>query len=289
LASIFESTFDDDEPAATAEVSPLVLATGTRLPPTPTTHVESTAAVDGTAASSSEDFGAPGFSLADQVYQQEQERLRRKQEQELAVAQQLVRLQEERQTIIRIVNDERYRQKFGDTYDLYRGTRDLIVPLIKKGGEWLKWVEDPEAAAMAAVQAWENEQIKQGVNQALREEGLLYGPEAQVMTMEEVAIKTYQFVEHAATVPSLIHYGYYREVYQQAIDEGDSPGDAHSWALEKLREMMRNPTDEYMNADLSRTTRAWSPNASHNEELFRVYDQSFQRLNSMSVDPGVSK
>ncbi|MDF1499240.1 MAG: thrombospondin type 3 repeat-containing protein [Anaerolineales bacterium] len=234
--------------------------------------------------------GSDDDALADRVMQQIQEARNRREQQEGAVVQALADQLHDRQTIIRLINDEKYRQKFGQAYDLYRGTRDLLGPLYERAGEYISWITNPEETARQALQQWQQEKLTEGAQQLLRDEGILYGPEANVMTMEDVAREAYQFIEHASAVPSIVHYGYYRQVYDQAIAENDSPEDAHEWAMSKLSEALKNPPEELLLADGQRpVVQCWTDSYSHDPALLENYNNTFQRLNGVVDPPGVTQ
>ncbi|HET6446266.1 MAG TPA: hypothetical protein VFI27_16990 [candidate division Zixibacteria bacterium] len=180
------------------------------------------------------------------------------------------------QRIEQVVNEERIRVWGGnqgdwlkDVYQFVRGA-SLIKGATDKAGEWLGWVTNTQQAAEKAA------------------DRILLEPFSSGMTMEQVADQGLKLMSQMANVPTVIHFGYYQQQYQKYSEEFPAET-AHHKALVDLRNMMLDPTEEFMIADGSRVVRGvWDNRYLPSAEIGGLYDKAFFDLRN-SESPGVSK
>ena len=206
------------------------------------------------------------------------ERQRQQQEEELK-AKLAARIQTE-QDIVRVVNDEKYREYFGVGYDAYRILRDFGKPAYDAVAKATDWISDPEQAAQEAIQEWEQEGLTEVTKKTLTDNGVLWAEELEFKTVEEVAVDAYKFVEAHSATPAITHYDYYRKIYDESVAEGDPATAAHDWAMKKLTDALQRPSDELMDSeDPSKARHDWGPQYGHDDKLLTAYDRAFPRLN----------
>jgi len=206
------------------------------------------------------------------------ERQRQQQEEELK-AKLAARIQTE-QDIVRVVNDEKYREYFGVGYDAYRILRDFGKPAYDAVAKATDWISDPEQAAQEAIQEWEQEGLTEVTKKTLTDNGVLWAEELEFKTVEEVAVDVYRFVEAHSATPAITHYDYYRKIYDESVAEGDPATAAHDWAMKRLTDALQRPSDELMDSeDPSKARHDWGPQYGHDDKLLTAYDRAFPRLN----------
>jgi predicted house-cleaning noncanonical NTP pyrophosphatase (MazG superfamily) len=178
--------------------------------------------------------------------------------------------------IEQVVNAERIRVwggKNGDTLkDVYQFVQgaSLIKGAIDQVGEWAGYVTNTDEAADKAA------------------DKILSEPFSSSMTMEQVADQGLKLMSQMANVPTVIHFGYYQQQYQKYSQELTAEA-AHEKAMEDLRNMMLNPTQEFMEADGGRVVKgAWDIRFEKNAEPGGLYDGAFFDLRNITP-PGVSK
>jgi len=175
--------------------------------------------------------------------------------------------------IEQVVNAERIRVWGGNTlknvYQFVQGA-SLIKGALDQVGEWAGYVTNTdEAADKAAVK-------------------FLSEPFSSSMTMEQVADQGLQLMSQMANVPTVIHFGYYQQQYQKYSQELTAEA-AHEKAMEDLRNMMLNPTQEFMEADGGRVVKGvWDIRFEQNAEPGGLYDGAFFDLRNITP-PGVTK
>lgn len=225
-----------------------------------------------------DDEGTPGDELTS--YQQalyDQYQLEQWQEQQSK--NELANMLEDRATswnrIEQIVNEERIYEwggEHGDTLkDIYQFIRNAsgVKGAIDKAGSWLGYVMNPQQAADKAADT------------------ILSEPFKGSMTMEQVADEGLKLMSQMANVPTIIHYGYYRQQYD-LYQEDDSVQDPHAQALKDLHEMIVNPALDFELADGDRIARAWEVWYAKDAMPGGLYDKAFDKLSGID-HPGVSK
>ena len=206
------------------------------------------------------------------------ERQRQQQEQELK-DKLATRIQTD-QDIVRVVNDEKYREMFGAGYDAYRVLRDFAKPAYDAVAEATEWISDPEQAAQEAVQEWEQEGLTEAARKTLTDNGVLWAEDLELKTVEEVAVEAYKFVESHSATPAITHYDYYRKAYEREREAGLPPEAAHDEAMTELKNALQNPSDELMDSeDPSKMRHDWGQQYGHDPALLNAYNRAFPRLN----------
>jgi len=178
--------------------------------------------------------------------------------------------------IEQVVNEERIRVwggEHGDTLkDVYQFVQgaSLVKGAIDKVGEWTGWVTNTDQAVDKAT------------------DKILSEPFSSSTTMEQVAEQGLKLMSQMANVPTVIHFGYYQQQYQKYSEELSTEA-AHDRAMEDLRNMILDPTEEFRIADGTRVVRGvWDVRFEQNAESGGLYDKAFFDLRNITP-PGVSK
>ena len=207
------------------------------------------------------------------------ERQRQQQEEELKAK--LAERIQTNQDIVRVVNDEKYREVLGVGYDAYRVLRDFAKPAYDAVAEATEWISDPEQAAQEAIQEWEQEGLSEAAKKTLTDNGVLWAEDLEFKTIEDVAVDTYKFVEAHSATPAITHYDYYRKIYDRELDGGLPPTAAHDEAMRELTQALQNPSEELLDSqDPTKKRDDWGMQYSHDPKLVSAYDRAFPRLNS---------
>jgi hypothetical protein len=192
---------------------------------------------------------------------------------ELAVSEHYQNLQQ----IYQVINRERLRDSGGDQAswlaDRVRDLQRLNTRSIKTLSQIIKWYQDPADYYTSQVQD--------------NAKDVAFGGKTYEEALQEILKET----ERLGNAPAIVHYGFYAQAYQQALNAGSDPAQAHQQAMQKLRQALADPSDDLIDGDRNgmRLFTAWDDHyLNYEAQPGGIYDRAFQQLGGR-YDPGVSR
>lgn len=170
-----------------------------------------------------------------------------------------------REKIRNLIWMETLRETVGDSgVYLYQQIALLqdIKGLYDKGADWIEKLKDPDAAVSGAL-----------IDDLLSSAGADKTP-------EDIAREAIKNINTIATAPSVHHYAYYRENYDQKIKEGLSEEQAHQAGLEALRTRVNDyAAGEFGDPNDRLQQTVWGPATNRSLTEGGIYDRAFPELN----------
>jgi hypothetical protein len=196
------------------------------------------------------------------------------------IAQQAADLVEEELDVRKDVRDavwsETLRYTLGDTavsiYDSYQIFKD-VKSVYDAGAGWINNIKDPDTAATEKIK--KDSLSTAGANK----------------TPVDIAIDAIGYINTIATYPSVFHYAYYREIYDQLVNAQDknkkkTPAEAHQDAMEALRKRVKDYAAGQFGDESNRLEQqAWGPGTLHALKPGGIYDKAFRALVDKNVAP----
>ena len=170
-----------------------------------------------------------------------------------------------RETIRDVVWLETLRETVGDRgVDLYQQINIVkdIKGLYDRGVEWIERVPNPDTAVTGEL-----------IDDALSSAGADQSP-------EDIAREAIKNINTIATAPSVYHYAYYREIYDQNVSSGLAPEKAHQAGMDALRERVKDySVGEFGDPNDRLQQMLWGPATNRALTEDGIYDRAFSSLN----------
>lgn len=174
-----------------------------------------------------------------------------------------------REMIRDVVWLETLRETVGDRgVDLYQQINILkdIKGLYDRGVEWFEKFQDPDSAVTGEL-----------IDDVLRSAGADQSP-------EDIAREAIKNINTIATAPSVYHYAYYREIYDQNVVSGLTPEQAHQAGMDALRERVNDyAAGEFGDPNDRLQQMLWGPATNRAVTEDGIYDRAFSGLNNRSA------